>query len=252
MVDRDEIVRYLNEFLEIKKYEDYGPNGLQVLGSAQVNSIVTGVSASRDLFAAAAEHKANMVLVHHGEFWNDVSQVVDKVRHERLKILFENNISLVAYHLPLDAHGGIGNNALLCKAMGFNIFKLPFAMHNGLPIGMVGTHVGLARDTLVTRLNELLATQARVLPFGPEEIKKAGFVSGGGASALSEAIELGLDAFVTGESKESTYHRAKEAKINLIYANHYNSEKLGIQELGKLVGQKYNIPVEFVDIPCPL
>jgi len=252
MAKRDEITKFCNEHLAIDKFADMCPNGMQFVGKEEVQKIVTGVSMSRDLCAAAVEQGADLILVHHGEFWEGSSQRVDKVRKGRLKVLFEHDISLLAYHLPLDAHREVGNNAMLCQKMGFELLAEDFGEYKGMIIGTVGKHTGLPREEFVEKLDEMLGTRSLVLGFGPDTLKKVGFVSGGGASELSEAIVKDLDTFVTGESKESTYHRAKEAEINLIYAHHYNSEKLGVQALGALLADKFKIEVEFIDVPCPL
>ncbi len=252
MVKRDAIIQFCNEYLNIDAFSDYGPKGLQFLGKAEVNKIVTGVSVSRELFAAAAEAQADMILVHHGEFWNNMSQRVDRVRKQRLIILFEHDMTLLGYHLPLDAHREIGNNVLLVQAVGMQVGKEQFGLYEGMEIGALGVHTGLPLGELVSSLEKILATEALVFPFGPDTLKTVGFVSGGGAGDLAEAIDRGLDAFVTGESKESTYHLAKEAGINLIYAHHYNSEKLGIQALGHKLAGQFGIEHQFIDIPCPL
>lgn len=253
MAQRDSILSYADQLLEVDKFHDFGPIGLHVIGKPVVNKIVTGVSASLDLYQAAADRKADMILVHHGEFWDNVTQVVNAQRKARLQVLFDHNITLAAYHLPLDAHPTIGNNALLIKAAGLKPEKTPFAVMGGQSIGMIGQHKqGITLKALVNNLTKATNGGLQLFDFGPKKIRRVGFVSGGGASALNEAIALGLDAFVTGESKENTYHLAKEAGIHLIYLGHYHSEILGIKALGETLAKKFSVAAEYVDIPCPL
>jgi len=252
MATRDEILNYCDSYLEIEKFQDYGPKGLQFLGKAEVQKVVTGVSASRDLFEAAAQAGADLVLVHHGEYWQNLSQKVGAVRKGRLKILFEHDMTLAGYHLPLDAHREIGNNVLLVKQAGFDLDEVPFGVFDGMNIGARGSSKGMELTAVVERLEKLLGTRALVFSFGPEVVKTAGFISGGGDSGLLEAIDQGLDLFVTGESHEQSFHLAKEAGINLVFAHHYNSEKLGIQALGEKVKEKFGVEHQFIDVPCPL
>jgi len=253
MAQRDAILSYADELLAVDRFQDFGPIGLQVVGKDKVKKIVTGVSASLDLYQDAAERKADMILVHHGEFWDNISQVVNTRRKARLQVLFENDITLAAYHLPLDAHPTIGNNALLIKAAGLKPEKSPFAVMGGQSIGMIGqSKQGITLKALVSGLTKATNGGGQLFDFGPKKIERVGFVSGGGASALSEAVALGLDAFVTGESKENTFHLAKEAGIHLIYLGHYHSEILGIKALGEVLAKKFSVSTEFIDIPCPL
>ncbi|OIP99722.1 Nif3-like dinuclear metal center hexameric protein [Candidatus Wirthbacteria bacterium CG2_30_54_11] len=252
MANRDDILNFCDSYLQIEKYRDYGPKGLQFLGKAEVKKVVTGVSVSLDLFTAAAAAGADMVLVHHGEYWQNLSQKVGVIRKRRLQVLFQHDMTLAGYHLPLDAHREIGNNVLLVKQAGFDLDEQPFGIFDSMPIGARGSSKGLKLTDVVERLEKLLGTRALVFSFGPQTVKTAGFISGGGAEGLLEAIDQGLDLFVTGESKEQSFHLAKEAGINLIYAHHYNSEKLGIQALGEKVKEKFGVEHEFIDIPCPL
>ncbi len=252
MATRDDILRFCNDYLHIDSFQDFCPKGLQVIGKDEVKKIVTGVSASLELFEKAAKAKADMILVHHGEFWQDGSQIIGRMRKDRLKVLFKHDITLAGYHLPLDAHREIGNNALLVKLTGLKLSPQPFAVYEGNSVGAIGEHRGLAIEQLAERLTDKLETEALVLPFGPAKVKRVGFVSGGGAGHLRDAVKLKLDAFVTGESKESNFHLAKEAGIHVIYAGHYNTETLGIKALGELVVREFGVGVEFIDVPCPL
>src|SRR3954454_20117873 len=176
---RDEIIAFLDELLDASSFEDYGPNGLQVTGAAEGSVLVTGVSAHLELFHHAAALRAQMVLCHHGLFWRKQPQALDERRKARLKALFDNDMSLAAYHLPLDAHAEVGNNALILEALGFE---------RGEKFGDVGwTGSGeTTRDELVERCGRVFEQEPVVFPAGPEEVRSLGVVSGGGAFALSE------------------------------------------------------------------
>src|SRR5918992_4221001 len=202
MASRDEIVAHLDELLEIDSFTDYGPNGLQVPGAAEVSVVVTGVTAQRELFERAAAAGAQLVLCHHGLFWDFHPRALGPAMKERLKLLFDADISLAAYHLPLDAHPEVGNNALICEALGLERAG-PFGTHDGRPIGFVGREAEpISRDELVERCTRALEREPLVFDGGPERIETVGIVSGGGAGSLAEAIDRGLDAFLTGEPSE--------------------------------------------------
>ena len=224
MASRDDIINFCDAVLQIEKFKDYGPKGLQVIGKQEVKKIVSGVSSSLDLFQQASKRSADMVIVHHGEFWKNTSQVVDSIRKHRLQILFEHDITLLGYHLPLDAHTEIGNNALLVTKLGLTLSKEAFGVYEGQVIGALGEDsVGIGRDIFIRRINEQLDTKAVVLDFGTTRVKRVGIISGGGADGIREAYEKGCDTFVTGESKEYSYHLARELEMNVVFAGHYNS-----------------------------
>src|SRR4051794_16588012 len=173
---RDEIIAYLDELLDAPAFEDYGPNGLQVPGAAEVSVLVTGVSAHLELFDRAAALRAQMVLCHHGLFWRKQPQALDERRKARLKTLFDSDMSLAAYHLPLDAHPEVGNNALICAALGLERSE-KFG-----DVGWIGrTGEAIARDDLVERCRSAFGQDPIVFPDGPEEVRSVGIVSGGGA-----------------------------------------------------------------------
>src|SRR3954471_23035926 len=192
---RDEIIAFLDDLLDSPAFDDYGPNGLQVPGSPEVSVLVTGVSAHLELFHRAAALRAQMVLCHHGLFWRKQPQALDERRKARLKALFDNDISLAAYHLPLDAHPDVGNNALILEALGFE---------RGEKFGDVGwTGTGsMSRDELVDRCRRVFGQEPIAFPHGPAEVRSIGVVPGGGASALGEAVARGLAAMISGEPSE--------------------------------------------------
>jgi dinuclear metal center YbgI/SA1388 family protein len=250
---RDEIIAFCDELLESKDFEDYGPNGLQVPGAAQAGKVASGVSAQRELIERAAAAGAGLLIVHHGLFWNGQPRSLSPHLADRLRAAFEADLSIAAYHLPLDAHREIGNNALLCGELGLDLDERPFAMHRGKPIGVIGAcREGLAADELFARVRESLGREPLVFASGPEEVRAVGIVSGAGTSALGEAIELGLDVFLTGEPAELAMAEARDAGIHFIAAGHYATETLGIRALGERIAGEFDVEHEFIDIPNPI
>ena len=252
MTRRDELIAFLDELLASPGRPDYGPNGLQVPGADTVELVVTGVSAHRELFERAAAAGAQFVLCHHGIFWGDSAGPVTEQLKSRLKVLFEHDISLAAYHLPLDAHPEVGNNALICEGLGLQRGE-PFGAAKGLPVGWIG-HAAepLALSELVERARSLFGSDPLVFDSGPAQIRRVGIVSGGGSSTLAEAVSLRLDAFVTGEPTEHVMADAREGGIHFIAGGHYASETFGVRRLGELLAERFRVAHEFVDIPNPI
>ena len=252
MTRRDELIAFLDELLASPGRPDYGPNGLQVPGADTVELVVTGGSAHRELFERAAAAGAQFVLCHHGIFWGDSAGPVTEQLKSRLKVLFEHDISLAAYHLPLDAHPEVGNNALICEGLGLQRGE-PFGAAKGLPVGWIG-HAAepLALSELVERARSLFGSDPLVFDSGPAQIRRVGIVSGGGSSTLAEAVSLRLDAFVTGEPTEHVMADAREGGIHFIAGGHYASETFGVRRLGELLAERFRVAHEFVDIPNPI
>ena len=252
MTRRDELIAFLDDLLESPGRLDYGPNGLQVPGAEEVELVVTGVSAHRELFEQAAAAGAQLVLCHHGIFWGESAGPVTEQLKARLKLLFDNDMSLAAYHLPLDAHPEVGNNALICAGLGLER-ETAFGEAKGAPIGWVGTAADpLAIDELVQRSTALFGSPPLVFDSGPAEIRRVGIVSGGGSSILDEAIARGLDAYVTGEPTEHVMADAREAGIHFLACGHYASETFGIRRLGELLAERFAVEHRFIDIPNPI
>lgn len=246
MPHRDTIIRYLDQYLAVDSIKDFGPVGLQVQGKEEVRRIVTGVSASAELFQRAADLNADMVMVHHGLFWDRDPRVVRGSLKKRLQILLQNDITLLGYHLVLDKHADIGNNALAAQA---------YAMTEVTPLGEVGVQ-GLvgpwSLEQVVQKTEQLFSRPAVVFGYGPPIIRRMGFCSGGAEFVLPEAVAAGLDLYITGEAKEATMHSAKENGIHFLAAGHYATERLGIRRLGEQVAEKFGIEVRFIDIPNPI
>ncbi len=246
MALRHEIITYINEYLHISDFRDYGPQGLQVEGKETVNKIVTGVSASAEFFDKAAKRGADMIMVHHGILWDRDTPIIKGGTKRRLQTLLQNDITLLAYHLPLDKHPELGNNALAVKAFDMTNIE-EFA-----EVGYMGTILPISFDVLLKKVRDLYQSDPLVFAYGPERIERIGICSGGAQRSIEEAIDLGLDAFITGEYSEPTMHLAKEGGIHFIGAGHYATERLGIRALGEHVAEKFGVDVEFIDIPNPV
>jgi dinuclear metal center YbgI/SA1388 family protein len=250
-----DVLDFLDELLEPEAFDDYGPNGLQVPGAVEVDKIVTGVSAQLALFERAASERAQLVLAHHGILWDFHPRRIAPVQAARLKQLLVHDIALAAYHLPLDAHPQVGNNALIAEGLGAN-GREPFAIHGGRPIGTIAHFApddgGVPAQELFARVATLTDRQPLVFDAGPPRIRTLGIVSGAAAKDLPEAIARGLDAFLTGEPSEHVMADAREAGIHFIAAGHYATETFGIRRIGELVAERFGIEHVFVDIPNPV
>ncbi|MDX6653107.1 MAG: hypothetical protein QOJ38_1888 [Solirubrobacterales bacterium] len=252
MADRDEIIAFCDELLSAADFEDYGPNGLQVPGASAVERIASGVSANQELLSQAVEDGAQLCLVHHGLFWEGAQRSLTPQLARRLRTLLAADVSLAAYHLPLDAHTEIGNNALLCERLGLERTG-EFAEHRGTAIGVIGHSAApLSADELVSRLSTAVGRQPLIFAEGPAAIATVGIVSGGAASSLAEAIALGLDAFITGEPSEQALADAREGGIHFIAGGHHATERAGIARLGELVAERFGLEHQFIDVPNPI
>jgi dinuclear metal center YbgI/SA1388 family protein len=248
-----EILAELNNLLEPERFQDYCPNGLQVPGRAQVETVATGVSAHMQLFELAAAESADLLLVHHGIFWGSAPLSLDSALKHRLEALFRADMSLVAYHLPLDAHPELGNNALLADALQASELE-PFAVHRGETIGFIARFPdnGVTAKELIRRVCELTKREPLMFDFGPSRIESLAVVSGAGSDFLSEAISAGADAFLTGEPAERVMAQAYEAGIHFIAAGHYATETFGVRRLGEHLADRFGLRHVFLDVPNPV
>ena len=252
MAERDRIIAYLDELLEVAGFPDYGPNGLQVPGAEEVSVVVTGVSAQRELFERAAATGAELVLCHHGLFWDFLPRAIGPAMKQRLRLVFDSDISVAGYHLPLDAHPEVGNNALICAALGLERAE-PFAEHKGRTIGFVGrSEEGIGFAELRERCAAAFEQDPFVFDCGPEVVHSVGVISGGAPGDFGAAIALGLDAFITGETAEHVMADARENGVHFIAAGHYATETLGIRRLGETVAERFGVAHRFVDVPNPI
>jgi dinuclear metal center YbgI/SA1388 family protein len=242
------IINALDGLLTPAEYKDLGPNGLQVPGTDEVVRVITGVTASRELIERAVSEQAQLVLVHHGLFWDFHPTGLTPVLAERLRPLFKHDISLAGYHLPLDGHPELGNNAILAGRLGCERHEA-FAT-----IGRVGTFSGdgIPAAELFERIREVTDREPTTFDAGPDRVQRIGVISGGGASYLEEAIELGLDAFLTGEPREHVMSVAREAGIHFIAAGHYATETFGVRALGDWLAARFGVEHVWVDIPNPV
>jgi dinuclear metal center YbgI/SA1388 family protein len=247
------LLAYLDELLTPAAYSDYGPNGLQVPGPDRVETIVTGVSAGAELFQRAAELDADLVLVHHGIFWAGAPLALTAAAKRRLQLLFHHDMALAAYHLPLDGHPEVGNNALIAEGLGC-ASREPFALHEGMPIGVAGRFAGdgITAAELVSRVHELTGREPLAFLSGPEQIRTIGIVSGAGSNYLGDAIAAGHDAFLTGEPIERVMIQAQEEGIHFIAAGHYATETFGVRRLGDLLAERFGVRHVFVEVLNPI
>ncbi len=254
MAKLEEIVAFCDELLLARQFDDYCPNGLQVPGSSELTTIISGVSASLQLFEAAVEQQADLILVHHGLIWGRTPQPIDRAARRRLELLFSNDCSLLAYHLPLDGHAEIGNNALIAAAIGCER-RQPFARYGPQTIGVGGflPDEGITIDQLSERTAAACGgREPLVFDGGPELIRSVAVVSGAGSPYLSEAISAGFDAFITGEPAERVMNESREGGIHFLAAGHYATETLGVQALGELLAERFAVGHQFVDLPNPI
>lgn len=248
-MNRDELVKYLNEYLKITEIEDVSDNGLQVEGGDRVDKIAFAVDACHEAFRRAGEAGAQMVISHHGLFWGK-PLMIKGVHRERIALLLKDNISLYAAHLPLDIHPQVGNNVQLLKLLGLSPEECRFGEYHGSMLGVMGRFPQpLAREEVVGKLQEALAAPMTVLPFGPQRITTVGVISGGAADMAVQAIEAGVDLYLTGESSHSVYHQVAERGLNVVYGGHYATETLGLRALAAHLTERFKLKTEFLDIP---
>jgi dinuclear metal center YbgI/SA1388 family protein len=245
-----ELIDHLDRLLAVGELRDYGPNGLQVPGPTAVQTVVTGVSANGQLIDAAVAEGADLIVVHHGLYWRGDPQEITPLLHRRLKPLFVNDVALAAYHLPLDAHPEHGNNALLAERLG-GADPQPFAS--------VGIRItfpepdGITVDELTARVrNAVDGREPLVIPAGPERIRTLGIVTGAASDDVLPAIELGLDAFLTGEPAERAFSIANDAGIHFLAAGHHATETFGVRRLGEILAQQFGVRHVYVDVPNPI
>ncbi|HEY3326202.1 MAG TPA: Nif3-like dinuclear metal center hexameric protein [Novimethylophilus sp.] len=242
------LLDYTGQLLEIERFRDYCPNGLQVEGRPQVKTLISGVSASQQLLEAAAEAGADAILVHHGWFWKNDALPVTGIRRRRLKFLLEREINLVAYHLPLDAHPRLGNNAQLAQQLGFDID----GWFGEQQTGAYG--VLQAPSTLLdlgVRVERALRHKPLLIGEPQRQIRSIAWCTGAAQDYLQLAIELGVDAFLTGEVSEHTVHLSRESGVAFIAAGHHATERGGIKALGEHLAAHFGLTHRFIDIDNP-
>ena len=246
---RDELTRYLEELLDVPKFRDYCPNGLQVEGCAEVGRIVAGVTASQALLDAAVERRADAVLVHHGYFWRGEDGRVTGIRKKRLATLLGHDINLFAYHLPLDAHPELGNNAQLARRLGWRA-EGRFGEQDIAWLGSL--EEPLAAGDLARRMASVLGREPQLVGPAERQVRRIGWCSGGAQGYFEQAIALGVDAYVSGEISEQTVHLARESGVAYLACGHHATERFGAQALAGHLAERFGLECEFVDIPNPV
>lgn len=237
----------INQKLDVSNFHDYAPNGLQVEGRRNVQRVVTGVTASQDLLDAAIAVEADAILVHHGYFWKNEPAVVRGMKRNRLKALLVNDINLYGYHLPLDAHPVLGNNAQLAELFGIAVQGevMPLVPYGELEKPLSGEELRQRIEVILDR-KVLHSAQG-----GPEEIRRIAWCSGGGQGFIQQAAEFGVDAFISGEVSEQTIHIAREMGLHFYAAGHHATERYGVKALGEWLESEHGVDVMFIDIDNP-
>ena len=245
----NELMDYTGELLQVARFRDYCPNGLQVEGRDEIRTIVTGVTASMALLEAAAESGADLVLVHHGYFWRNEDPCVKGMKRARLKFLLEHDINLAAYHLPLDAHAELGNNAQLGQVMGVTMEGMA-----GDPAIIAHGHLPqpLSLQVFGDRLHQVLQRQPLLIGDTDRRLMRVAWCTGAAQDHFEDAMALGVDAFISGEISEQTVHLARESGVAYIGAGHHATERYGIQALGRHLAEKFGLQHEFIDIDNPV
>lgn len=247
MTTRESILAVLNEWLQPENFQDYCPNGLQVEGKSEINTIVTGVTASRDLIEAAIAANADMLIVHHGYFWKGEDQRIRGMKRERLKRLLDNDINLVAYHLPLDDHPEYGNNRQLADILGIeNPRPLNGLVWEGeLPEAM-------SPEKFSLHIARALHREPLKVGAGKAEIKRVGWCTGAAQGFINAAIDADLDAYLSGEISEPTTHTARECGIHYYAAGHHATERYGVKALGEALEKEFGVKHRFIDCDNPV
>ncbi|UCB45701.1 MAG: Nif3-like dinuclear metal center hexameric protein [Spirochaetota bacterium] len=248
MAKREELECWLYEYLNVEDISDYLPNGLQIEGNTEISKAVTAVSINLDIIERAIEEKADALIVHHGMFWDNEDVTIRGYKRNRIKLILENNLNIFAYHLPLDVHPEISHNVLILKALKATISEKQVGDFGVL--GLFDKPLGF--DELINRINRALHTEAHFFHYGTDKVKTLYVVSGAGRNEIDKIQTCYADAFLTGDAKESTEYLAKEKKQNYIFAGHYNTERLGMIELGKRIAEQFKISVKFLDLINPL
>jgi len=249
---RDELDRYINELLNCKSFTDFAPNGLQVEGTDTIKKICTAVTASDEVIIKAIADKADALIVHHGLFWKDDDAVITGMKRNRLKHLLTNNINLYAYHLPLDCHINLGNNAELAKILDVEFIKM-FSVDGIENLIWTGT---LKKEFSAMDLSLMIEKKLNRAPLfilgNNRSIKKIAWCSGAAQDYIIYAHRLGVDAYLSGEISERTYYQAQELGINYLSCGHHATERYGIQALGKHLSEQFSLTHKYIESDNPI
>ena len=249
MIEVRDLIRYCDDLLEATRFADYAPNGLQVEGERPIQRLVSGVTASAALIEAAIAEQADAILVHHGWFWKNENPCLTGLKGRRARTLLSAGASLIAYHLPLDAHPEFGNNATLGRRLGF-IDPEPTELANGLLwVGRLAQP--LAPEAFADHVSRRLARPAQRVGRESDTIERVAWCTGGGQGYIEQAACLGVDAFLSGELSEQTTHQARELGLCYLAAGHHATERYGVQALGEHLAGHFGLWHRFVEIDNP-
>ena len=249
MVKLNELLHYTQELMQVERFKDYCPNGLQVEGRAEVRKIVTGVTASMALLEAAKHASADLILVHHGYFWRNEDPRVVGIKRNRLAFLLKNDLNLMAYHLPLDAHADFGNNVQLGRVLGISLSG--FAGESKLvAYGELSKPITL--EALAAQIESTLQRAPLVIGDPQKIVRKVAWCTGAAQGYIDAAIELGVDVYISGEISEQTTHQSIESGVSYISAGHHVTERYGVQALCQHLAENFNLTHEFIDVKNPV
>lgn len=247
----DDLSAYLDEYLRVHDVVDYDHalNGLQVENSGQAHHVAVAVDSCQAVIDQAAERGADMLIVHHGLYWNGLEPVTGRL-YRKLAALVRHDIAVYASHLPLDRHPQVGNNAVLARMLGMDV-RGWWGEYRGAPIGVWG-ELDETRDGLAARIGSVLGAAPRVIAGGGDRVRRVGILTGAGGSLIRDAHRAGLDALVTGEGAHHTFFDAEELGVNAFYAGHYLTETVGVKALAEHVAERFQLPWSFIDHPTGL
>ena len=252
MATLNDIIKWCDQTLKTHEFKDYAPNGLQIEGKSEVKKILCAVTASQDAIEAAIAQNADLLLVHHGYFWKGEPYPITGMRGKRIKSLIQNNISLVAYHLPLDSHPILGNNAAIADILELeNIENLD--VNERYPIGNIGyLKNAMSPEIFKNYVSERLGFNAIHLPADKTTIQKVGFCTGGAQDYIGKAADQDCDAYISGEVSERTFYEAKELDVHYYACGHHATERYGVQRLGKAISEQFNIEYSYYELNNPI
>ena len=251
MTSLNDIAIYANRYLEIEHFKDYSPNGLQVESTRPIRRLISGVTASQALIDAAIEDEGDALLVHHGYFWRNEDATISGMKARRLRTLLSQDIGLLAYHIPLDAHDTVGNNVQLAKRLGISLSGC-FGDFNGVPLARYGTVPSCSAAELARNIEHTLSRPPQLIAGGEASIKTVGLCTGAAQDYIEDAVRLGLDAYISGEISERTVHIAKEEGIHYYAAGHHATERYGVQALGEHLAEHFRIAHRYIEIDNPV
>ncbi|MDP1756460.1 MAG: Nif3-like dinuclear metal center hexameric protein [Pseudohongiella sp.] len=251
-IELRELIIEINRLLKPDQFNDYCPNGLQVEGKKVIRHLVSGVTASQRLLDAAVEQGADAILVHHGYFWRGEDAVITGLKRKRIKTLMDNDISLLAYHLPLDAHAEFGNNVQLAHVLGL-VPSGELLKQNNQVMGLIADlPEALTGAELANRISTALSRNAMHIDAENRLIRRVAWCTGAAQQYIEQAAKLGIDAYISGEISEPTVHVAQEHGMHYFAAGHHATERYGVKALGEFLAQRFGIRHTFIDIPNPV